>query len=308
MHVAVALMIIVILSSTPAMVSSQSGERSTSIIDLRYSTEPLYNVETPWAEVTVAYQNSPTGWYLAIDVIDLAVLEARRGTSWFGDINKITGKETMQTWVDDSRAGLVKGTVAGTPIECGKDFPVSGGSMPMTVKGYTWCVLAIGGSAQPIYLSGQENVRFELADLTPGTWRLRVLAGLYLTRGGGFGPALETFSFKDISIAVVTAAGTTSSQIITTVTGTTSAEPSTESERPQTATSIAPPSTVQPSWETGWTALILAIVILLIAVALIWRSRPRPKKTAAQIFCPDCGAPNPTTYEYCGKCGHKLKQ
>jgi len=199
-HLAVALMIIVIFSSTPAKVSSQSGERSTSIIDLRYSTEPVYNVETPWAEVTVAYQDSPTGWYLAIDLIDLTVLEARRGTSWFGDINQITGKETMQTWVGDSRAGLVKGTVAGTPIECGEDFPVSGGSMPMTVKGYTWCVLAIGGSAQPIYLSGQENVRFQLSDLTPGTWRLRVLAGLYLTRGAGFGPALETISFKDISM------------------------------------------------------------------------------------------------------------
>jgi hypothetical protein len=58
--------------------------------------------------------------------------------------------------------------------------------MPMIVKGYTWCVVPIGGSAQPTYLSGQENVRFQLANLTPRTWSLRVLAGLYLTAGSAF--------------------------------------------------------------------------------------------------------------------------
>jgi hypothetical protein len=310
-HLAVALTILVIFSSAVPRVSSQLGEWSTSITDLRYSAEPVYNVDTPWVEATVAYQNAPTGWYLAVSVIDLEVLESRRGTYWFGDINQITGKETWQTWVDDSRSGLVKGTPSGTPVECGTSFGLPAGVMLTVIPGYAWCAIPIGGTAQPTYLSGSENIRFQLENLAPRIWRMRILSTLYLIRGAGFGPARETVSFRDFPIAVVTEAHTTSS--LSTVTNPTTATASiattvaaaTQSEIPTTS-ALTTPSTVQPSWESSWAVLILASIVLLVAVVLSLKSRL--KKSSVKIFCVECGAKNSTKNKFCEKCGRKLKQ
>jgi hypothetical protein len=311
-HLAVALTILVVFSSAVPKVSSQLGEWSTSITDLRYSTEPVYNVDTPWVEATVAYQNAPTGWYLAVAVIDLEVLEARRGSYWVGDINKIEGLPGYPTWIDDSRSGLVKGTPNGAPVECGTSFGLPAGVMLTVIPGYAWCAIPIGGTAQPTYLSGSENIRFQLENLAPRTWRMRILSTLYLIRGAGFGPARETVSFRDFPIAVVTEAHTTSSlstvtsPITTTVVSlTTTVATSTQSEIPTTSARTTP-STVQPNWEPSWAVLISASIVLLVAVVLSLRSRL--KKSSAKIFCVECGAENFNKNKFCEKCGRKLKQ
>jgi hypothetical protein len=311
-HIAFALTILVIFSSAVPRASSQLGQWSTIITDLRYSTEPVYNVETPWVEATVAYQNAPTGWYLAVGISDLDVLESRKYYYWWGDINKIEGIPGTATWIDDFRGGLVKGTGSGTPVECGTAFGLPAGVMVTAIPGYAWCTVPIGGPAQPAYLSGSENVRFQLENLSPRVWRMRILSGLYLIRGAGFGPAREAASFRDFSIAVVTEASTTSSLstvtspiTTTTVSSTTTIVSSTQSETPTTST-LATLSTVQPGWEPSWAILISASAILLVAVVLSFRSRL--KKSSVKIFCVECGAENPATNEFCGKCGQKLKQ
>jgi hypothetical protein len=266
---AVALTILVIFSSAAvpkarSNLTLQLGEWTTSVTDLRYSAEVVRYVETPWVEATVTYQNAPTGWYLAVAVIDLKVLESRKYFYWLGDINTLKRIGATPNWVDDSRSGLVKGTASGTPVECSTDFPISGGSMPMIVKGYTWCVVPIGGSARPVYLSGQENVRFQLSDLGLGFWHIRILSALCMTRGAGFGLSLRTVSFRDFFLEVVTSRTTTTTSRTTVTT-----PPPTSIIGVTTATSLGA-STASTSWETTAATSVWQVSdSLMIAIAIV---------------------------------------
>jgi hypothetical protein len=56
-------------------------------------------------------------------------------------------------------------------------------------------------------------------------------------------------------------------------------------------------------------ALLVAIGIFIFASVgyLYYRSRSASVDIGAVIFCVECGAKNPSTYQYCGKCGARLE-
>jgi ribosomal protein L40E len=87
---------------------------------------------------------------------------------------------------------------------------------------------------------------------------------------------------------------------------------------------ITGPTTVEIQWAANYTMPIVAIIIALLVIAglivLIYRLRSRPaaktevkeatpkaKKTAAENFCPKCGAQVEKDADFCKKCGKKLK-
>jgi hypothetical protein len=66
---------------------------------------------------------------------------------------------------------------------------------------------------------------------------------------------------------------------------------------------------------TGYEWVIAVVILVLIIIAATfagaWRDRSkrgrRPKEPEiTNVFCTECGAENPTTNEYCGKCGKRL--
>jgi len=66
--------------------------------------------------------------------------------------------------------------------------------------------------------------------------------------------------------------------------------------------------------EMALTAWVIPVALLLIALAVLFlrlRSKPRSQVSmrdlrTANVFCTECGAENPTTNQYCGKCGKPL--
>ena len=55
-------------------------------------------------------------------------------------------------------------------------------------------------------------------------------------------------------------------------------------------------------------AIVVVILVSLVAIGLLVRSRRHPAgvSQASSVFCTQCGAENPATNEFCGKCGERL--
>ena len=65
----------------------------------------------------------------------------------------------------------------------------------------------------------------------------------------------------------------------------------------------------EPTVDSSWEIIVLLLIasIALASVILAWSRKHRARPASTSVFCTQCGAENPSTYGYCGKCGTKLK-
>jgi hypothetical protein len=237
-------------------------------------------------------------------VVDMDTFESLR-KSWHGNIAQTWG--WMQVY---PRALLSGDATANPPLNCGE------GERPLLYAGFAFCSTQL---REKYHLppSGSWDVEFTLTNLTPGTRRLGVVGMLYVAESESIGSFYETppvaGDVRSFDITVVTTTPTTSTvsttSSLSTATGSisTTVATSTQSEVQITSSSLTTSSSVQPGWGPSSVAMILVPAILAAAVAVGLISR-RKKPMPAKIFCVECGAENPTTNEFCGKCGQKLKQ
>jgi len=78
---------------------------------------------------------------------------------------------------------------------------------------------------------------------------------------------------------------------------------------PSSTASVIPPYREEFPW--GWAVFFIFIAFSVVLLAVIVRSRPKgraPQRMVSPptVFCVECGAENPSTNEYCGKCGNRL--
>ena len=223
---------------------------------------------------------------------------------------------TILLTITGSGGGATHSTQVSLTVSQAPDFSIDASPPSQSVlqgqtTSYTIHVTALNGFSSPVSLtvSGAPpgaNAVLSVPSATPDfdsaltiTLPTNVPTGTFTLTVTGTGGGL---SHQVNLVMTITPASPTQTQTVT----------QTSSSQTSSTQSLMPTDVLGMLQQNG--LLLLAIgIILVLGLALLALGSRRMRKTtpsatsAGTLYCSKCGTQNPTTNEFCGKCGNKLR-